>query len=318
MNVIDVVLVAVLAFAMWAGYRRGFILATTHLLAVVASVLVALLGYRYAARLLVAHVPALGALSWPLGFLITWFVAQLVLGAVGETVARAVPRRIHAHLLNRLLGMLPGLVRGVINAAVLSVILLTVPLLDGLSTLTRESKLASSLSARADWLDCVFSPIFEPALQRTIQALTVPPVSRTSIELGYTVRSARTRPDLESGLLSLVNAERVARGRKPLAADPELSEVARDHSRDMLARGYFAHVSPDGKELSDRLHQARLRYLIAGENLALAPTIEIAHQNLMNSPGHRENLLSEQFGRLGIGVLDAGRHGLMVTENFRN
>jgi uncharacterized protein YkwD len=97
-----------------------------------------------------------------------------------------------------------------------------------------------------------------------------------------------------------------------------MAEVARAHSRDMFARGYFSHVSPDGGKLSERIRQRELRYLLAGENLALAPTLPMAHQGLMNSPGHRANILRPHFGRLGIGVLDGGAHGLMVTQNFRN
>ena len=61
-----------------------------------------------------------------------------------------------------------------------------------------------------------------------------------------------------------------------------------------------------------------MAYLSAGENLALAPTLHSAHTGLMHSPGHRANILRPQFGRLGIGILDAGRHGLMVTQEFRN
>ena len=98
----------------------------------------------------------------------------------------------------------------------------------------------------------------------------------------------------------------------------ELIPVARRHSRDMFARGYFSHVSPDGENLGDRLRKARESYLMAGENLALAPTLHSAHTGLMRSPGHRANILRPQFGRVGIGVLDAGVHGLMVTQNFRN
>ena len=86
----------------------------------------------------------------------------------------------------------------------------------------------------------------------------------------------------------------------------------------MLARGYFSHVSPEGKDTSDRMRQANLHFLAAGENLALGQTLQGAHQDLMNSPGHRANVLRAQFGRLGIGVLDAGRYGLMITQDFRN
>jgi uncharacterized protein YkwD len=61
-----------------------------------------------------------------------------------------------------------------------------------------------------------------------------------------------------------------------------------------------------------------VRFLIAGENLALAPSVPLAHAGLMNSPGHRANILRRQFGRVGIGIMDGGAHGLIVTQKFRN
>jgi uncharacterized protein YkwD len=97
-----------------------------------------------------------------------------------------------------------------------------------------------------------------------------------------------------------------------------LTAVARQHSADMLARGYFSHYSPEGKTALDRLRAQRIAFLIAGENLALAPTVTVAHTGLMHSPGHRANILRPQFGKVGIGILDAGRHGIMVTQNFSN
>ena len=106
--------------------------------------------------------------------------------------------------------------------------------------------------------------------------------------------------------------------KQPLAFNTALISSARAHSQDMLARGYFAHVSPQGEDLGQRLKRARVSYLSAGENLALAPTLHSAHTGLMHSPGHRANILRPQFGRLGVGILDAGSHGLMVTQAFRN
>jgi uncharacterized protein YkwD len=86
----------------------------------------------------------------------------------------------------------------------------------------------------------------------------------------------------------------------------------------MFARGYFSHHTPDGKDPFDRMREGEVRFRTAGENLALAPTLQIAHNGLMDSPGHRANILRPQFGRLGIGILDGGRYGLMVTQKFRN
>jgi uncharacterized protein YkwD len=97
-----------------------------------------------------------------------------------------------------------------------------------------------------------------------------------------------------------------------------MTEVARRHSVDMFARGYFSHVTPEGRSPFDRMNESGVAYRTAGENLALAPTLTIAHTGLMNSPGHRANILRPEFGRLGIGIVDGGARGLMVTQNFRN
>ena len=119
-------------------------------------------------------------------------------------------------------------------------------------------------------------------------------------------------------MLELVNGERMAAGLRPLAADAELEQVARQHSTDMFARGYFAHVTPEGRDPFERMREADVRFLTAGENLALAPTLQIAHAGLMRSPGHRANILQRDFGHVGIGIMDGGIHGLMVTQDFRN
>jgi uncharacterized protein YkwD len=66
------------------------------------------------------------------------------------------------------------------------------------------------------------------------------------------------------------------------------------------------------------MRQDNISFLTAGENLALARSVQVAHTGLMNSPGHRANILRPQFGRVGIGIMDGGLRGLMVTQNFRN
>ena len=119
-------------------------------------------------------------------------------------------------------------------------------------------------------------------------------------------------------MLQLVNTERMAAGLKPLAPDPELTEVARRHSTDMFGRGYFAHDSPEGRDPFDRMRESGVQFVTAGENLALAPTVQVAHTGLMNSPGHRANILHRDFGRVGIGIMDGGIRGLMVSQEFRN
>jgi uncharacterized protein YkwD len=86
----------------------------------------------------------------------------------------------------------------------------------------------------------------------------------------------------------------------------------------MLRRGYFSHYTPEGHDPFYRIRAAKIPFRTAGENLALAPTLPMAHEGLMNSPGHRANILQKSFGRVGIGIMAGGPHRLMVTQNFRN
>jgi len=318
LNWIDLLLAAVVVLGALSGWWRGFVVASLDLLSLVTSLVSAFLGYRMVADWLGELAPRLGVWIPPLSFVATFVLVHLVLSLIVRVLVFALPPKLHAHSLNRFLGLAPGAANGLINATVVAMLLLTIPILEDISTMARESEIASRLAAPAEQVEAKLAPIFDPAVRRTLQALTVQPESKTSIPLRFRVATPRPRPDLEARMLELVNAERAHRGLKALKADPELAEVARAHSRDMFARAYFSHVTPDGQDLSDRIRRAQLGYLNAGENLALAQTLGGAHQGLMNSPGHRKNILRPQFGRLGIGVLDGGAHGLMVTQNFRN
>lgn len=317
-NLIDVLLAVFILFGVWGGWLRGFLRATLQLVTLAGSLLAAFVGYPFLVAWLEPQWPELGPWAAPLSFLLTYVVATLLLGALTGAIARAFPGKVHTHGINRFLGLAPGFVSGLVTATVVALLLLTVPVSDRLSTLARESAIASRLAEPAEWLEAQLAPIFHPAIRRTMQALKVPRDPTSRVDLPYKVTDPKVRPDLEARMLEMVNAERAKEGLKPLAPDPEMAEVARAHSRDMFARGYFSHVNPEGQEPFDRMRKANVRFLAAGENLALAQTLVTAHQGLMNSPGHRANILRPQFGRLGIGVLDGGRYGLMVTQNFRN
>lgn len=122
--------------------------------------------------------------------------------------------------------------------------------------------------------------------------------------------------DAEREMLLLMNAERVERGLEPLQWCERCAEVARGHSRDMYRNGYFAHVDLRGGDPFDRMKRADIPYDSAGENLAIAPDIGEAHDGLMRSRDHRENILRAEFDQVGIGIYE-GPYGLMCTQVFR-
>ena len=317
-SLVDLLLALVVLASTVRGWRRGFMLGTLGLAVLVASLLLAFWSYQYPARILETRGLLTGAWVPPAAFLGTFLVLRLLLGAAAKRLAAAVPARAHAHTANRALGIIPGLADGVLHAMILAVLLLSLPLGEGLSAQARESAVASGLAVPADWLESRLTPIFEQAVGKTLNRMVVKHGSREGMPLAFTVPDPKPRPDLEERMLEMLNEERERRGLAALRYDPELAEVARSHSRDMFARGYFSHVTPEGQDPFERIRQAKVRYLIAGENLALAPTLALAHQGLMDSPGHRANILRPAFGRAGIGIVDGGRRGKMVTQNFRN
>jgi uncharacterized protein YkwD len=318
-NPIDILLVVIVLLCVLNGWRRGFILGLLDLLGWVVTMLSGIRFYRPVAEFLAPRVD-LWSPVWdqPVAFIFCAVAAGVLVHLVGYVILKRVPKETHERTINQLLGTITGLANGLILAAIVSALLLAVPLNEALSERIRESTLTNRLAVYTERVETALVPVFRDAISQTLNLLTIRPESNERVSLPFTVAKPRPRPDLEAEMLKMVNKERIAAGLRPLAADPELTEVARKHSIDMFARGYFAHVTPEGRDPFDRIRAGNVTFRTAGENLALAPTLQIAHSGLMNSPGHRANILHKEFGRVGIGIMDGGVRGLMVTQNFRD
>ena len=318
-NVIDILLLLLVALSLLNGYRRGFILGVLDLAGWILSLLAGLRFYQPVARWLTVYVYSLPQI-WgrPTAFVSIAVIVGFAVHLLGYAILKRLPKDIHQRRVNRLLGVIPGCANGLITAAIVSALLLAIPLNEGLRERIRASASVNRLAVYTERLEAALHPVFGEAIAETLNLLTVRPESNERVTLPYTVATPRPRPELEARMLELVNGERVAAGLRPLVADSEITQVARQHSVDMFARGYFAHVTPEGRDPFERMREANVRFVTAGENLALAPTLQIAHTGLMHSPGHRANILQRDFGRVGIGIMDGGIHGLMVTQDFRN
>jgi uncharacterized protein YkwD len=315
---LDGLLLLVFALSVWNGWQRGLLAGLAGLVALLASLGLAWAAGPPLAQWISQQGWAWGVWALPAAVILIYLLARLLLSAWLGSALAVLPAQAHRHVGNRLLGLLPGAANGVIQAVLLLLLWQTLPLGDALARSTRDSLLARPLQPAASWLHSQLAAVFEPAWQETMRSKRVKPESSESLQLPFSLPDAPARPALEAQMLALVNQARSEHGLRELSADPEAAEVARAHSRDMLARGYFSHVSPQGLTPFDRLQRAGVRYRAAGENLALAPRVTVAHDGLMNSPGHRANLLNPRFGRVGIGIVDGGRHGLMVTQKFRD
>ena len=135
--------------------------------------------------------------------------------------------------------------------------------------------------------------------------------------------AAPTRPQdtgdlsaLRQEALDLTNAARAEAGLAALTASDTLDQAAQDHAADMLERDYHAHVSPKGETPFDRFVAAGgSRWAQSGENIATcsgcavppaSARVRAFHTGWMQSPGHRENILSDGFDSFGFGIIGAG------------
>src|SRR5918993_1600437 len=135
----------------------------------------------------------------------------------------------------------------------------------------------------------------------------------------------------EQLMLELVNAARARTGAQPLAFNSALNTSADRHSDWMIAADTFSHTGSGGSSPTQRMTKAGYKFSGAwasAENIAWVSTrapsgyqdeVQLLHKNLMNSPGHKANILKGTFREIGIGF-DTGAfqgwNGAFVTENF--
>ncbi len=121
----------------------------------------------------------------------------------------------------------------------------------------------------------------------------------------------------EEQVLVLVNQVRAEYGLDPVEWHDGAAAVALAHSKDMEDRNFFDHVNPDGQDPGDRLAEANVALSAWGENIASGYlTPESVMDGWMNSPGHRDIILTAGWTHLGVGITNPVNPGPYWTQNF--
>lgn len=323
MNWADLIIVILIILFTANGYHKGFIRQFSDFLGLALSVIVSFAFYNRFSEVLATKIPSLPVfINKILALSILWIISQVVFYVIFSFIYRTIPKEARESKANKGLGALPGLAWGILfTFIIVSLALVGLGLLP--STKSFQQTLTDSYTGKlvtnqTGKLDSYLTNIFGGSLNDTLTFKTVPTYGGETLDLGFKTTDVTIDETAEERMLELVNEERVKRGFKPLVMDEKLRELARAHSKDMFARGYFAHNNPDGKDPFQRMDEFGIKYLIAGENLALAPTTDMAHEGLMNSPGHRANILTGEYGKVGIGAINGGKYGIMFSQEFTN
>ncbi|MEP0894365.1 MULTISPECIES: CAP domain-containing protein [Leptolyngbya] len=134
----------------------------------------------------------------------------------------------------------------------------------------------------------------------------------------------RKLPELRAFALKLINRDRQINGLSPLVEDPLLAQAAQLHAEDMKTRNYYNHVTPEGKTPTDRFAAIGGQGGV-GENIMFQPgsfgsdstlnwaLIEKFQKVWMYSNGHRKNLLTASYTKVGYGIVSDSSSGKMYA-----
>lgn len=316
MNWIDLIIIAIILFSLLEGLAVGFIQGGFDFLGFMASFILALKFYSTTGALLVKNFSFPYGIANAIGFFLTAAMLEFIFASLMGILLRKLPRALFNNPLDRLFGVLPSLASSAVLIAFFLTLVLTLPLSPFLKSAVSDSKIAGYLTRQSAGLERFVNQIFGQAANETINFITVRPGARETVDLRFKVKNLNADSASEQVMLDLVNEERIKMGLKPLVFGNRLRDVALAHAKDMFTRGYFSHYTPEGTSPFDRMASANISFTVAGENLAYAPNVTLAHDGLIKSPGHRANILSADFARVGIGVIDGGIYGKMFVQEF--
>ncbi len=298
--------------------RKGFLQGLVDLVGFVFSLIFALRFYYLAGGLLISQFKLPHGIANALGFFIMAFLGELLIFGISLLISRFIHPKILNSKWNKSLSFIPALASAFVLLAFFLTAVVVLPVRPNIKQAVSSSKIGGYLTNKTIVMERSINRVFGDAIQEALAFMTVKPQSNETVDLNFTTSEFNPDTAAEREMLRLLNAERKKVGLLELAPDNEMRSIGRAHCSDMFERGYFSHYTPEGLSPFDRMEEAGAQYRSAGENLAYAPNVEIAHQGLMDSPGHRANILSDKYGRVGIGVMDAGIYGKMFCQQFRD
>lgn len=324
-NYIDFLILILFIYLIWQGYRTGLVAGLLNVAATIGSFVISALIYSKIGDLLHSLFNLNENASPVAGFLVSLVVLEFGLNIIFTFIyAKVAPiykKSKTVAKIDKYFGIIPSTLVGLFLTSLLMLLILTLPVRPWLREPIQESWWGKNIVSKGIGLVPTVEKTLNKIPYKNLVYILTPdnPSSEKSQELNLPENiSLSEDQQSEKEMFDLVNKERRDRGISELKVSDALRDVGRAHCTDMFKRSYFSHYTPEGKSPFDRIQAAGIDYVAAGENLAYAPSLAIAHQGLMNSPGHRENILRKEFGTLGVGVIDGRLNGKMFCQEFTN
>ena len=315
-NLIDILIILVIAYFIVEGWQHGFWVMLTDFVTFLGSLIISLKFYAYSADLIYNNFPVSKSISTVIGFLLTAVVSEAILSILALQAIKLLPLKLRNNKTAKYLSVLPSVGEGIVIVSFLLLLIMGLPVNPKIKTEISSSKIGGVVVEKTQSVEAKLKVIFGGIIEETISYMIIEPDSSRIVSIQAVAGDLSIDETSEKSMFDFVNKERQKVGVKELQWYSEAVGVARAHAGDMWKRQYFGHISPEGKDVGTRLEEAGIEYLIVGENLALAPTVQTAMTGLMNSDGHKRNILDPNFDKVSIGVIDNGIYGKMFVQIF--
>lgn len=317
-NWVDLIIVVILIYYATEAFRFGLWGIIVDFASFLGSLLISLRAYQFTASFLKSNFNLPTSFNNALGFIITSIILEIALSYLFGYLVTKLPKNIRENKFNKFIALIPALGEGLILIAFLLTAIIALPVKPEFKKAVTESKIGSVVLKDTSGVEKAINEVFGGAINDSLTYFTIEPKSNETIQLQNGIDNLSLDHESETKMFNDVNHERTSRGIGALSWSPKIVGVAEAYAMDMWQRHYFSHYSPEGKTVADRLTAAGISWTAVGENLALAPTEETAMTGLMNSPGHKANILDTQFHTIGIGVVDNGIYGKIFVQEFTN
>ena len=328
-NWVDLLILLTIVIYLLSGWTKGFLLGALDLFGFLVSFISALKFYAQVGLILRNNFGLTRGIANALGFFLAGILSEFIYSFLVNFIVKKLyskvkfffnnkKRLISLKTIDNWLGFIPAVGEALIFTAFVLTLLITLPIQGKIKKDIISSQIGKTLVNSTETIEHQLNNVFGEAVNETLTFLTINPnpTSEESIDLGFTQKEVKVDAQAENTMLTLVNIERQKNNLSPLESDLRLKDLAREYASDMFEHGFFSHYNPEGQSPFDRMKNKNISFLAAGENLALAPNVVLAHQGFMNSSGHRANILSSDFGKVGIGAIDGGIYGMLFVQEF--
>lgn len=330
-NWVDLAIILITLFYILGGWGRGFILGIIDLAGFILSFFASLRLYKTLGGIIIDNFSLPSGIANAVGFLLAGLFTEIIFSTIVSVLYKKIYRKSLQVIddknklklflrAEKFLGIIPAVGEAFIFTAFILTLLISLPVKGNIKRDILRSRIGGYFIPKTQTIEKELNGIFGQAVNESLTFLTVNsnPSSEEKVDLKFTTSDFKVDEAAENVMLNLMNEERGKAGLNHLSVSFALRDLARAYAKDMFVRGYFSHYNPEGQSPFDRMDKAGIKYTAAGENLALAPSVYLAHQGLMNSPGHRANILSADFSKVGIGAIDGGIYGEMFVQEFTN